>query len=87
VAEPFAYQDYRKKKIRQKIEADREDRVKATKNLPTVNKELAAKLMQNNAPVSVSNMPLNPVLSYEHVNCNNCSKLYHLKWLFWCKIV
>lgn len=44
VAEPFAFDEYRKKKIRENIEKERENRVKIDK-LPRVNKELALKLM------------------------------------------
>ncbi|XP_076834561.1 nucleolar protein 10 [Brachyhypopomus gauderio] len=42
---PFAYEEYRKEKIRQKIEESRVQRVQL-KKLPKVNKELAMKLME-----------------------------------------
>ncbi|KAM5263359.1 nucleolar protein 10 isoform 3-T3 [Ctenodactylus gundi] len=42
---PFAYEEYRKDKIRQKIEETRAQRVQL-KKLPKVNKELALKLME-----------------------------------------
>ncbi|TKS86176.1 Nucleolar protein 10 [Collichthys lucidus] len=42
---PFAYEEYRKDKIRQKIEESRTQRVQV-KKLPKVNKELALKLME-----------------------------------------
>uniref|UniRef100_A0A3B4DPK1 Nucleolar protein 10 n=1 Tax=Pygocentrus nattereri TaxID=42514 RepID=A0A3B4DPK1_PYGNA len=45
MANPFAYDEYRKEKIRQKIEASRAQRVQL-KKLPKVNKELAVKLME-----------------------------------------
>ncbi|XP_028995324.1 nucleolar protein 10 [Betta splendens] len=45
MANPFAYEDYRKDKIRQKIEESRIERVQV-KKLPSVNKELALKLME-----------------------------------------
>ncbi|XP_053701995.1 nucleolar protein 10 isoform X1 [Synchiropus splendidus] len=45
MANPFAYEEYRKDKIRQKIEESRTHRVQL-KKLPAVNKELALKLMQ-----------------------------------------
>lgn len=45
MANPFAYEEYRKDKIRQKIEESRTQRVQITK-LPKVNKELALKLME-----------------------------------------
>ncbi|CAL9686184.1 unnamed protein product [Knipowitschia caucasica] len=44
MANPFAYEEYRKDKIRQKIEESRTQRVQIAK-LPKVNKELALKLM------------------------------------------
>uniref|UniRef100_A0A8C2XJU2 Nucleolar protein 10 n=1 Tax=Cyclopterus lumpus TaxID=8103 RepID=A0A8C2XJU2_CYCLU len=45
MANPFAYDEYRKDKIRQKIEESRTQRV-PVKKLPKVNKELALKLME-----------------------------------------
>ncbi|XP_036397964.1 nucleolar protein 10 [Megalops cyprinoides] len=45
MANPFAYEEYRKDKIRQKIEETRTQRVQV-KKLPKVNKELAIKLME-----------------------------------------
>ncbi|XP_066554505.1 nucleolar protein 10 [Amia ocellicauda] len=45
MANPFAYEEYRKDKIRQKIEETRTQRVQI-KKLPKVNKELALKLME-----------------------------------------
>jgi len=44
IVEPFAYQDYRKNKIREKLEEERASRVKLNK-MPKVNKLLAAKLI------------------------------------------
>ncbi|RVE66367.1 hypothetical protein OJAV_G00106740 [Oryzias javanicus] len=45
MANPFAYEEYRKDKIHQKIEDSRTQRVQVTK-LPKVNKDLALKLME-----------------------------------------
>ncbi|XP_052774034.1 nucleolar protein 10-like [Mya arenaria] len=44
IAEPFAFDQYRKQKIREKIDAERANRV-TVKKLPKVNKELAEKLI------------------------------------------
>lgn len=46
VADPFEFDEYRKRKIRETIERDREARVQLNK-LPKVNKDLALKLMDN----------------------------------------
>lgn len=46
VANPFEFEEYRKKKIRETIEKGRENRVQVTK-LPKVNKDLALKLMND----------------------------------------
>ncbi|KAK6639948.1 hypothetical protein RUM43_008225 [Polyplax serrata] len=46
LADPFAFDKYRKQKIREKIEQDRQNRVKVSK-LPTVNRDLALKLMDD----------------------------------------
>lgn len=45
IIEPFAYEEYRRKKIREKIEAERTNRVKI-KQLPQINRELALKLQE-----------------------------------------
>ncbi|XP_016424974.1 nucleolar protein 10 isoform X5 [Sinocyclocheilus rhinocerous] len=45
MANPFAYEEYRKDRIRQKIEESRAQRVQL-KKLPKVNKDLAMKLME-----------------------------------------
>lgn len=44
IAEPFAYEEYRKNKIREKIEQERANRVRL-KKLPKVNRDLAEKLL------------------------------------------
>ncbi|XP_057667516.1 nucleolar protein 10 [Diorhabda carinulata] len=44
VANPFEFEEYRKKKIKETIDKDRENRVQVNK-LPKVNKDLALKLM------------------------------------------
>lgn len=46
VSEPFAFEEYRKRKIREKIEEERVNRVQLQK-LPKVNKDLALKLMDD----------------------------------------
>lgn len=46
IADPFAFEKYRKKKIREKIEEERVSRVKVNK-LPNVNKDLALKFMND----------------------------------------
>lgn len=45
--EPFAFEKYRKEKIRQQIEASRPTRLKIKSNLPAVNQELALKIMDS----------------------------------------
>lgn len=46
--EPFAFEKYRKEKIRQQIEASRPARLKIKSNLPAVNQELALKYLDEN---------------------------------------
>jgi len=45
IAQPNAYDDWRKQKIRQRIDAKRESRITIIKRLPKVNKVLATKLL------------------------------------------
>lgn len=49
VADPFEFEEYRKKKIKETIEKDRVNRVQVQR-LPKVNKELALKLMDEEMP-------------------------------------
>lgn len=45
-SDPFAYEEYRKKKIRDKMESERADRVQIRSTLPKVNPQLAERLNQ-----------------------------------------
>jgi len=46
VSKPFEYEEHRKRKIREKIDAKRQSRITAVKRLPKVNTALAEKLMR-----------------------------------------
>ena len=46
ITEPFAYNEYRKKRIEEKLEKDRATRIKQ-KKLPRINKQFALELLQN----------------------------------------
>ncbi|KAI8078938.1 WD40-repeat-containing domain protein [Gilbertella persicaria] len=45
IANPFAYDDYRERAVKEKIEKERGSRIRAVKQLPSVNKALAKQLM------------------------------------------
>ncbi|PZC78778.1 hypothetical protein B5X24_HaOG217104 [Helicoverpa armigera] len=47
IADPFAFEQYKKRKIREKIEQERPSRLKVEDNLPKVNRDLASKLMED----------------------------------------
>ncbi|KAF0427259.1 WD40 repeat-like protein [Gigaspora margarita] len=47
ISNPFAYAEYRERVIKEKLEAKRESRIRATKKLPKVNKELASRLLHS----------------------------------------
>ncbi|KAG6454054.1 hypothetical protein O3G_MSEX008480 [Manduca sexta] len=47
IADPFAFEQYKKRKIREKIEQQRPSRIKVEDNLPKVNRDLASKLLDN----------------------------------------
>ncbi|CAG5021926.1 unnamed protein product [Parnassius apollo] len=44
IADPFAFEEYKKRKIREKIEQERPARLKVDDNLPKINRELASRL-------------------------------------------
>lgn len=45
IANPFAFEEYRKKKIQDRMEEERKTRISSVRKLPKVNKALAAKLV------------------------------------------
>jgi ribosome biogenesis protein ENP2 len=45
MANPFEYEEYKKKKVAEKIEKERKSRISAVKKLPKVNRALAEKLL------------------------------------------
>lgn len=55
IADPFAYEQYRKDQVRKKIEEDRTNRVKRTK-LPSVNRSLAERLIQEEEEMEAGEM-------------------------------
>lgn len=57
VTEPYAYEDYRRQKIREKIDAARANRVQIKKKLPQVNRELAEKLLASTEIAAAGEMP------------------------------
>ncbi|KAI7871750.1 WD40-repeat-containing domain protein [Spinellus fusiger] len=46
IANPFAYDDFKERTVRDKLEKERGSRIRATDKLPTVNKNLAKKLRE-----------------------------------------
>ncbi|KAJ2684997.1 Small ribosomal subunit biogenesis, partial [Coemansia spiralis] len=46
IANPFAYEEYRVQRVKEKLAAARESRIRATTKLPKVNRALAARLLQ-----------------------------------------
>ncbi|XP_017853947.2 nucleolar protein 10 [Drosophila busckii] len=54
VVEPFAFDRFRKEKVRQEIESERKSRLQIESKLPKVNKELALKIMDEQAHPSNS---------------------------------
>ncbi|XP_047544697.1 nucleolar protein 10 [Vanessa atalanta] len=47
IADPFAFEEYKKRKIREKIEQERPSRIKVEDNLPKVNRDLASRLLDS----------------------------------------
>ena len=45
VANPFEYQEYRKRLIKEKLQAEQQSRIAVTKKLPKVNREVAEKIL------------------------------------------
>ncbi|KAJ8521956.1 hypothetical protein ON010_g17751 [Phytophthora cinnamomi] len=49
VAEPFAYDEWRKKKLKEKVEAKQANRITIQRRLPKVNRATAERILQNEA--------------------------------------
>ncbi|KUF97727.1 Peptide deformylase 2 [Phytophthora nicotianae] len=49
VAEPFAYDEWRKKKLKEKVEAKQSNRITIQRRLPKVNRATAERILQNEA--------------------------------------
>lgn len=47
ISDPFAFEEFKKRRIRERLDQDRPSRLQLKANLPNVNRELAAKLMSN----------------------------------------
>ncbi|KAI8078671.1 WD40-repeat-containing domain protein [Halteromyces radiatus] len=47
IANPFAYDDYKQQKVREKLEKERASRIRANKQLPAVNKQLAKQILED----------------------------------------
>jgi len=50
IVDPFAYERYRKEKIKSKIDEERSQRIKITKKLPKINRNLAEKILEEENP-------------------------------------
>ncbi|CAH0725782.1 unnamed protein product, partial [Brenthis ino] len=58
IADPFAFEEYKKRKIREKIEQERPSRIKVDDNLPKVNRDLASRLLDSNTGKKKQSMDL-----------------------------
>jgi ribosome biogenesis protein ENP2 len=47
IANPFAYNEYRERMVREKLEQQRQSRISAVNKLPKVNRAAAARLLQS----------------------------------------
>ncbi|KAJ2784633.1 Small ribosomal subunit biogenesis [Coemansia javaensis] len=54
IANPFAYEEYRVRRVQEKLDAARASRIRATTKLPKVNRALAARLLQMQRGASAS---------------------------------
>lgn len=48
-ADPFAYDEWRKKKLKEKVEAKQSNRITIQRRLPTINRATAERILQNDA--------------------------------------
>ena len=63
ITEPFNFEEFKQRKIKEKIENERENRVKITRKLPTVNTELAKRLIEEKEEIA-SKLKKNKVMLY-----------------------
>ncbi|KAH9318356.1 hypothetical protein KI387_020125, partial [Taxus chinensis] len=67
MADPFAYEAYRQKRIQEKIEAERAARITIKRKLPKVNKDLAARLLANQDDEDGQNEPEDEEVSVKKI--------------------
>jgi len=53
--DPFNFEEFKQRKIKEKIEKERENRVKINRKLPVVNSELAKRLIEEKAEIKTKN--------------------------------
>lgn len=53
ISEPFNFEEYKQRKIKEKLEKERENRVKVARKLPVVNTELAKRLIEEKHEMSL----------------------------------
>jgi ribosome biogenesis protein ENP2 len=54
VNEPFNYEEFKQRKIKEKLEKERENRVRVSRRLPVVNSELAKRLFEEKDEIAKS---------------------------------
>ena len=55
IHDPFNFEEFKQRKIKEKLEKERENRVKVSRKLPIVNTELAKRLIEEKEEPSVKN--------------------------------
>eukprot|EP00887_Chlorella_sp_A99_P002039 scaffold18.g2039.t1 len=53
IADPFAYEAYRQKRVQQKLEEERKSRISLVKKLPKVNAQMAARILAEQAGIEL----------------------------------
>ncbi len=57
--DPFNFEEFKQRKIKEKLEAERENRVKVNRKLPTVNTELAKRLIEEKEEINLKKNKVN----------------------------
>ncbi len=71
IANPFQYEEYKKRLISSKLEAQRSSRISATKKLPKINTSLASKLINQEETSHTKNSKKRKQTAWEPITADN----------------
>lgn len=76
INEPFNFEEYKQRKIKERLEKERENRVKITRKLPVVNTELAKRLIEEKQEAATAKKAKKAASSMNILEDNRFAELF-----------